>query len=247
MPSKKEINEAYQAFLNQNYLTDNYYRYVLSVDGCLEALKQKFIKDGTLSFEDDEVTAYITENFARTIHVYISFEAADSNTVKENAELVEWIMNNNLKFESKQNELRAKLGITDKTDPSSSKVKFFKRVIEAEDDLAKMKVLVGSAYNKDLTISQNGYYFSYGEFDAAYESAVFELEVGETSKIVTTKTGYYIIQRLPLDNDYIFMNLDTLKTQYHMSYINKLVNEEKEKISFSFNDYGKTLDLVNME
>jgi len=246
-PSRKEINEAYKKFLEQNHLTDNYYRYVLGVNGCVESLKQKFIENGTLSFEDDDVTDYIKENFARTIHVYIPFDSSTADEVKKNAELVEWIMSANLKFDSKQSELREKLGITDKTEASSSKIKFFERITNAEDDIEKMKILVGSIYNKDLMISQNGYYFSYGEFDEAYETATFALNVGETSKIVTTKTGYYIIQRLELDDNYIFTNLDTLKTQYQMSYINKLIDEEKEKTTFVFNDYGKSLDLINIK
>jgi len=62
-PSRKEINEAYKKFLEQNHLTDNYYRYVLSIDCCIELLKQKLVTNGTLSSDDDAVTNYINENF----------------------------------------------------------------------------------------------------------------------------------------------------------------------------------------
>jgi len=247
-PSRKEINEAYEKFLAENHLTDNYYRYVLTIDACIEILKQKLVEKGTLSSNDDVITDYINENFVRTVHVYVPFENdGDYQIAKDKAELVHWILSNNFKFDSRQAELKEKLGINAYTDPDSSTVKFFNRIVDATDENEKMKVLIGSVYNKDMTISQNGYYFSYGEFEKSYEEAAMNTAINGISDPVLTETGFYIIQRLELDGNYIFTNLDTLKSQYHMAYINKLIDEAQANIKFEFNDYGKTLDLTKMQ
>jgi len=247
-PSRKEINEAYKKFLEQNHLTDNYYRYVLSIDCCIELLKQKLVTNGTLSSDDDAVTNYINENFVRTIHVYIPFGSeTDYEKATKDAELVVWILQNNFKFDSKKAELKEKLGITEETPNDAPIQKFFKRITDATTDDEKMNILVGSSYNKDMTISQNGYYFSYGEFEDAYEKAAMALNVGENSNVVKCQSGYYIIRRLELDDDYILLNLDTLKAQYYMAYINKLIDEAEASMSFKFNDYGKSLDLTKIK
>lgn len=247
-PSRKEINEAYKKFLAENHLTDNYYRYVLSIDGCIELLKQKLIQNGTLTSDDDSIINYVNENFVRTIHVYIPFDPeTDFEEATNRAELVDWILQNNFKFDSKKDDLKEKLGITEETSKDSPIFKFFNRITEADTEDEKMNILVGSSYNKDMTISQNGYYFSYGEFDVEYEKAAMLLEIGETGRVVKCQDGYYIIRRLELDDDYIIHNLDTLKTQYHMSYINKLIDEAEATLNFKFNDYGKTLDLTKIK
>jgi len=194
------------------------------------------------------ITDYINENFVRTVHVYVPFENdGDYQIAKDKAELVHWILSNNFKFDSRQAELKEKLGINAYTDPDSSTVKFFNRIVDATDENEKMKVLIGSVYNKDMTISQNGYYFSYGEFEKSYEEAAMNTAINGISDPVLTETGFYIIQRLELDGNYIFTNLDTLKSQYHMAYINKLIDEAQANIKFEFNDYGKTLDLTKMQ
>ncbi len=247
-PSRKEINEAYKKFLEENHLTDNYYRYVLTIDACIELLKQKLIQNGTLSSDDDTVKNYINENFVRTVHVYIPFDSeTDFEEATNKAELVDWILQTNFKFDSKKEELKEKLGITEATSKDTPVFKFFNRISEASTEDEKMNILVGSSYNKDMTISQNGYYFSYGEFEDEYEKAAMALKIGETGRVVKCQDGYYIIRRLALDDDYIIHNLDTLKTQYHMSYINKLIDEAEATLNFKFNDYGKTLDLTKIK
>lgn len=62
-------------------------------------------------------------------------------------------------------------------------------------------------YGDDLYMAmypEDGYYIAEGDSgDSAIDEALFALEVGEISKIVTTSNGYYIYKRLPIGNDYL--------------------------------------------
>jgi parvulin-like peptidyl-prolyl isomerase len=62
-------------------------------------------------------------------------------------------------------------------------------------------------YNPDAWLEEyeNGYVMSQnGEFDSAFEDAVFELEEGEISNLVASSLGYYIIKVYETTNQQIF-------------------------------------------
>ncbi len=114
---------------------------------------------------------------------------------------------------------------------------------------------IGSIYNKDFNmISENGYYFCRGTMDKSYEDAVFALEIGEISDIVTASgelensygTCYYIIQRLALEDAYISENFTTLQNQYYGVEIANDLSEVKKTLSFVPNDFYEELDLIRL-
>lgn len=104
-------------------------------------------------------------------------------------------------------------------------------------------------YGEDTYISaENGYYFTHNTYSEAYESAAFALEIDQISDVVETYSGFYVIQRLPLDTGYILLNYDaTLKNQYLLAEFDKYLEECKATLSFELNDYGKSLDMITMK
>ena len=119
-----------------------------------------------------------------------------------------------------------------------------------------MYKMIGSKYNDDLTPGTlDGYYFTKGTMDEAYEKAAYALEIGEVSDIVAsvgevngrTIDCYYIIQRLELDNDYIVKNFDTLKSDYYISVVYDMVEKLQSSLKFNFNEYGSSLELLSLK
>ncbi len=248
--SQSMINEKYVKYLKDNYLSDRYNRYVMSVDGCVEVLRMKLIADGTLPSDEASVKEYINKNFVHVLHISLPItKDTDAETARRDAELVAWILKANLLTSDARAELQTRLNLSDLdiSSASSSTAKLYNRLINAVGNDEKMKVLVGSTYNKDIGISQNGYYFSRGEYSEAYENAAYALAEGEFSDVVADTQGFYVIQRLPLDQDYINAQLDNLKQQYQAAYINNLIEKTEEQITFSFNEYGMSLDLTKIK
>ncbi len=237
-PSRKEINEAYEKYLEESFFTDHYYRHNISIDGCIEFLKQKLISENKILADDESFLEYVDKNFRRVYHIR-------TETLDE-AQLVHWILTNNLKSEINQSELKSKLGINAANAPESKK-KLYNRLVEADSTDAKMEILIGSAYNKDTEMQKKGYYFSYGEYSEDYEKQAFAIDISGISEVVTAPEGFYVIQRLELEDDYVKLNLDTLKNQYHYAYINQLIQENTSEITFKFNDYGASLDLTKIK
>lgn len=133
----------------------------------------------------------------------------------------------------------------------------------AEEALAKiqggesMYKMIGSSYNDDFMLTTlDGYYFTKGSMDEAYETAAYGLDVGETSDIVPSLgkdaagnqvNCYYIIQRLELEDSYIEKNFEELKSSYHTSVVYGKIDELSESLKFTPNANGAALDLLELE
>ncbi len=104
-------------------------------------------------------------------------------------------------------------------------------------------------YGEDKYMSaENGYYFGKGTYSEAYESAAFDLEIDEVSGVVETYSGFYIIKRLELDDQYIAVNfLSTFRDRYYLAVFDEYVDECKATLKFEPNDYGSSIDLVKMK
>lgn len=119
-----------------------------------------------------------------------------------------------------------------------------------------MYKLIGSAQNEDLLITLDGYSFSRGSMEQAYEDAAFALEVGEYSEVITAKgelaSGeytdcHYVIQRLSLDSDYIKEHYSELYETYASSITAQKLDEVKRELVFTPNSYASSLDVTSLK
>ena len=89
-------------------------------------------------------------------------------------------------------------------------------------------------YNED----PDGYYFTDGQMVSEFEQAAKALdEDGGISGVVETDYGYHIIQRLPLDMDYVDENISDLLTSHQQFRYNQFISESMEDQEISFNEY----------
>ena len=104
-------------------------------------------------------------------------------------------------------------------------------------------------YNNDLYMFNNdiGYYITRGLRDVEFENAAFALEIGETSGIVKTASGYSIIKRYEKDEAYIDENFASLTDEYFESLYTSAFEERFEKILTEMPSLPDDIDLVELK
>ena len=199
-------------------MTDHYLRFNACVDALYAKLPAIYAQKGLIPTEDDAIRTYVKNNFVRTWHVAVLVEEGES--YEEN---------------------RAK----------------------AEEALVHLQH-GGSMYQAIKKYSEDyflttldGYYFPRGTMDHAYEDAAFALEIGQTSGIVEatavanqtsdTVTCFYIIERLALDETYINSHLTALSDTCSNALVASKLDEVTKALSFSPNDFYRSLDLTALE
>ncbi|MBQ9779770.1 MAG: peptidylprolyl isomerase [Clostridia bacterium] len=139
----------------------------------------------------------------------------------------------------------------DDIDANRQKAQTMYEHLIAEGDVAEreklMRTYIGSANNDDLQITGDGYYFTYGEMEKAYEEATFALEENGVSEVVETSDGFYVIMRLAPDDKYVTLHAQTLLSYYQSAAMGAYIESYDETCQVVFNDYGKSLDLLNLE
>jgi len=107
---------------------------------------------------------------------------------------------------------------------------------------------IGGKYNNDFGDPLGkGYYFTYGEMDAAYEKAAFALRENEVSGVVETDEGYYVIMRLPKEESYITEHFESLRDKSYFVTLNARVDEKLSGMTLEKTRFGEGLDLSDLE
>lgn len=87
----------------------------------------------------------------------------------------------------------------------------------------------------DTTLQNNGGYlgyFSWGDMDAAFEDAAYELNIGEISKPVKTKYGYSIIQLEDRKPHPLLTETEFLKKKKHMEKVVRMRKKRTAEIEY---------------
>jgi len=99
-----------------------------------------------------------------------------------------------------------------------------------------------------VTTSHGAYFSRYtSNYGDAYEKAAIALSAGEVSEVVEGDDGYFVILRLPLEEDYVLRNFETIASDYITSQFNIQLDEFRKSNKFEFNEYGGSLDLLAIE
>ena len=80
-----------------------------------------------------------------------------------------------------------------------------------------------------------------------YDSAAFELSVGEFTEIIEDEAGFYIIKRLDIDPVYLLMNFNDLKDVYQSYAFLNIINEAQKELEFKPSEYLESLDILEIK
>ena len=80
-----------------------------------------------------------------------------------------------------------------------------------------------------------------------YEEHNFDLDVGGVSEAFECLDGYYVIMRLEPEMEYVMKNASTLLVNYQSAQMGLFVETYRDNYPATFNEYGKSLDLVTLE
>lgn len=111
-------------------------------------------------------------------------------------------------------------------------------------------ILLKGRYCADWKMTTtHGYYFAHGNSDCGdeYEDAAFSMKPGEISGVIESDTGYYVLMRLEKEDSYLKSEFDEFKTQIIGTDFNDMIERKRAEMSFSFNEYGKSLELTEIQ
>ena len=107
--------------------------------------------------------------------------------------------------------------------------------------------LVGTAVNEDLQ-NVTPYYVVRDVYVQQKEDAAFALtEVGDVSEIVETEDGFSVMVRMQDDTATLLSKIPSLLKSYQSARMEAIIEEHKENLSVELNDYGKSIDLLEIK
>ncbi len=213
--------EDFESWMDEHWMTEHYFRFSIGISYLDDQIYNHMLDKGMYAYSHDNIPDFkkFVENSGEFVRtIHIFIENVEGEDPDENLALATEFANS----------LKAK------TDPHERR--------------SLMSEYIGSKYNDDLkSLTGDGYYFTRGEMDKAYEQAAFALQMGETSDPVVCSGGNFVIMRLAPESDYITDNMQTLLNNYHSVMMTKYKEQFRKDCVVSFNDYGKTIDLLSIE
>ena len=199
-------------------ITDHYARFTFGIELMYKKLRTKYQESGVVPNTDEKITAYIKDNFIHTWHLAVVVnEGEDRSKCLDKAE-----------------------GLLERLNNGES---FFSLMKYSED------------FSSNNMKNAEGTYFHKGEMTQEYEDASLALKINGISEIVTSTAQidgrtfecFYIIQRLPVKDAEIQDNFEALSDKVVSAMIAEKVHEIKNTLTFTPNDYAKSLDVTNLE
>ncbi len=122
--------------------------------------------------------------------------------------------------------------------------------LKDSDEKELEMIMLKGIHCADYTMTtRHGKYFARytSDYGDEYETVAFDLREDQLSDIVKTSDGYYIILRLEPEDDYLEDNFDDFKDDIMGSEFNRILAEYKSGLEFEFNDYGRSINILEIE
>ena len=256
----------YKQWLSENAQTDSLIRFNYKINVLENILLNYFVENGIdIEYDGRNVLEFIDyvmegEDFVRTIHVFYPEEhpyaTEEAREAFVNSQLTQGDMSdaafNNMKdaWKTQLREQAEKYEAKGALAYAEECAEELSWAYSDEDRFAAIKKKIGLApYVGGFSIdsSNSGIYFTHGQMGDWYEDAAFSLAIYGSSEAILGEDGYYVIMRLPLEEEDVKSQLDTLLVQYQYAALKKHIDREREALSFVGNDYFGALNLTDIK
>lgn len=225
--------DEYKAWLAENNLTDSFVRLMYRVDYLESKLLEHFIKNEIgIEYDEYSLEAFAehimeSEDWAKAIYAYYPKKTV---TAMHNGEpIIVWDAEKSLPAAE-----------------AAAKV-----LAEISDDEERFTYMTKTVIQNTPFISgyANGMwiYFTVGQMGEEFESAAFALDLYGTSEVVELEDGYYVVMRLPLEEDEVKKSAAELLGHYQYGALKKCEDAKEAEISFIGNEYFEGLSLIDIE
>ena len=256
----------YKAWLAANGVTDSVMRFNYKINVLENVLLNYFVENGIdIDYDGRNVNEFIDyvmegEDWARTIHVFYPESHPYTTEEAKEAFIAQQLTQGSLSDAAFKDMKDAwKVQLTEQADRYNGKgaEAYAKETADAlslayndEERYSAIKKEIGKApyvsgFSMDSSVS--GIYFTYGQMGESYEGAAFGLSAYGTSEAIKTEDGYYVIMRLPLEEEDVRDQLDTLLVQYQYAAMKKHVDAKNAALSFTGNEYFESLALTDVK
>ncbi|MBQ6675357.1 MAG: peptidylprolyl isomerase [Ruminococcus sp.] len=244
--SQYDSEDAFVEGMKKYYLTED----VLNSMEEMSALYQKVYSQvltngGKYATKAEDFKKMVTDNskYARAVHIlipYCSQAELDDETAKtfESMELAQKMSVKQQAYEQLSDEEK------EKCKEAAKKVAedVLKKALDGEDFKGLIKEY-GWDPGMEAEDYKDGYYIRpESNFVQEFKDAAFALKENEITKelVENASYGYFIIQRLPVDMDYVDEHIATLTEEYDKGNIQELYNKLMEEMEVTYSDtYNK--------
>ena len=215
--------DKYKEWLKKNNITDSVLRLLFKVE-YLEGELLQYVAENNMGIEYDEQSLpefidYVmdSEDWARTVHVYYPHQW---DAVED--------------YNGFERAKEAALNVAQIWQEGARRDAMY-------SEIGRAPMIQG------ISTTGNGSYFTYGQMGDKYEAAAFALDEYEVSDVIETEDGYFVIMRLPKEEDDVKAQVETLLSYYRYAVLKEQMDAEKEVLSFAGNQYFDSLELIDVK
>jgi len=226
--------DEYKDWLAKNNLTDSFVRLMYKVDYLESQLLEHFIKNKIgIEYDEYSLEAFAehimeSEDWAKATYAY--YPKSSVTTTYKGQVYTIWDAKNSLP--TAEAAAKALAAISD----------------DGERFTYMTKSVIGKApMVQGYSITGTGVYFTVGQMGEEFESAALELDLYGTSDVIEFEDGYYVIMRLPLEEDEVKKQAAELLSHYRYGALKKCEDAKEAEIRFVGNEYFDGLSLIDIE
>ena len=216
--------KAYRAWLDENKLTDSFLRLLYKVNYLEGALVEKLTAEG-------KEIKYSQKN----LDEFVDFVMEDSSYVK----VIHAYYPNDFEYGEGK----------DARSSAEAALETIKAAENDEERLSLMSSAIGRApfvpgYSTQARVD---FYITFSQMHRNYEDVAFSLEEYEVSSLLELEESYYILMRVPKDREDVAPNAYNLVEQYGYAVVKRMIDTQKELVSFEADRYFVTLTLAEID